>query len=195
MVKLNGIFLAKHTGEFSLVKQSLVKSTSAEKNDLWGGGDVKCCGVHFPQCFWKATFRGKNERGSPEVKLLLNKFLTWDLIVEEYDALFVQDQNNFNRSKSFKSRNFYNWEELKLRCDSRFQRAFTACSCVFKLITLIGSNQGNYFENATTCSKRMRKTLVATQLNIADLRKSRTNKKFFFKQSQVRLTHKLVISK
>jgi len=26
---------------------------------------------------------------------------------------------------------------LKLRCDSRFQRAFTACSCVFKEITLI----------------------------------------------------------
>jgi len=35
---------------------------------------------------------------------------------------------------------------LKLRCDSRFQRAFTACSGVFKVITLIGSNQGNYFE-------------------------------------------------
>jgi len=53
---------------------------------------------------------------------------------------------------------------LKLRCDSRFQRAFTACSCVFKVITLIGSNQGNHFENAFTCSKRMRKTLLATLL-------------------------------
>jgi hypothetical protein len=56
------------------------------------------------------------------------------------------------------------FRSLKLRCDSRFQRAFTACSCVFKVTTLIGSNQGNYFENATTCSERMRKTLVATQL-------------------------------
>jgi len=37
-------------------------------------------------------------------------------------------------------------DSLKLSCDSRFQRAFTAC-----------------IENATTCSKRMRKTLVATQ--------------------------------
>ncbi len=54
----------------------------------------------------------------------------------------------------------------KLRCDSRFQRAFTACGCVFKVFTLIGSNQGNYFENATTYSNRMRKTLVATQLNL-----------------------------
>jgi len=26
---------------------------------------------------------------------------------------------------------------LKLACDSRFQRAFTACSCVFKVITLV----------------------------------------------------------
>jgi len=38
------------------------------------------------------------------------------------------------------------------------RRAFYAC--VFKEITLIDSNQGNYFENATACSK----TLVATQL-------------------------------
>ncbi len=26
---------------------------------------------------------------------------------------------------------------LKLRCDSRFQRAFTACGCDFKVITLV----------------------------------------------------------
>ncbi len=43
--------------------------------------------------------------------------------------------------------------------------AFTACKCVFKEITLVDPNQGNYFENATACSKRMRKMLVATQLN------------------------------
>jgi len=30
---------------------------------------------------------------------------------------------------------------------------------------LVGSNQGNYFENATACSKRTLKTTVATQLN------------------------------
>ncbi len=53
---------------------------------------------------------------------------------------------------------------LKLSCDSRFQQAITACSCVFKVITLVWANQRNFFENATTCSKRMRKTLVATQL-------------------------------
>jgi hypothetical protein len=35
----------------------------------------------------------------------------------------------------------------------------------FKEITLVGSSQGNYFENANACGKRMRKTLVATQLN------------------------------
>jgi len=53
---------------------------------------------------------------------------------------------------------------IKLSCDSRFQRAFTACSCVFKVITLVWVNQRNFFKNATTCSKRIRKTLVATQL-------------------------------
>jgi len=30
-----------------------------------------------------------------------------------------------------------NFLYLKLRCDNRFQRAFTACSCVFKEITLV----------------------------------------------------------
>jgi len=54
--------------------------------------------------------------------------------------------------------------KLKLRCDERFTHAFTACGCVFKEITLVGSNQGNYFENATACSKRTLKTIVATQL-------------------------------
>ncbi len=52
---------------------------------------------------------------------------------------------------------------LKLSCDSRFQRTFTACSCVFKAITLVGSNQGNYFENTTACIKCTLKTTVATQ--------------------------------
>jgi len=53
---------------------------------------------------------------------------------------------------------------LKQSCDSRFQRAFTPCGCVFKVITLVGSNQRNYFENTNACSKRTLKTTVATQL-------------------------------
>jgi len=56
--------------------------------------------------------------------------------------------------------------ELKLRCDERFTHAFTACGCVFKEITLVSSNQDNYFENATACSKRTLKTTVATQLKV-----------------------------
>jgi len=53
---------------------------------------------------------------------------------------------------------------LKLRCDTRFQHAFTAFNCVFKVMTLVWANQRNYFENATTCSIRTLKTTVATQL-------------------------------
>jgi len=58
---------------------------------------------------------------------------------------------------------------LKLRCDERFTHAFTACGCVFKEIALVGSNQGNFFENATNCSKRKLKTTVATQLKLFNL--------------------------
>jgi len=39
------------------------------------------------------------------------------------------------------------------------------CGCVFKEITLVGTNQSNYFENATACSKRtLKTTTVETQL-------------------------------
>ncbi len=53
---------------------------------------------------------------------------------------------------------------IKLRCDGRLTYAFSACGCVFKEITLVCSNQANYFEKATACSKRTLKTIVATQL-------------------------------
>jgi len=55
----------------------------------------------------------------------------------------------------------------KLCCDERFTQAFTACGCVLNEITLVGSNQGNYFENATAYSKRTLKTTVAAELKAA----------------------------
>jgi len=59
---------------------------------------------------------------------------------------------------------FWSEHSVKLSCDSRFQRAFTACVSVLKQITLVGLNQHNFFENETACSKRTLKTTVATQL-------------------------------
>ncbi len=74
---------------------------------------------------------------------------------------------------------------LKLRCDERFTHAFTACGSVFKEITLVGSNQGNFFENATACSKRTLKTTVETQLKVVYSRE-------LFKQSLKLLVMKLM---
>ena len=54
---------------------------------------------------------------------------------------------------------------IKARCHKRFQHALTACCCVFKEVTVVGSNQQNYLENENTCSKRTLKTRVATRLN------------------------------
>jgi len=62
---------------------------------------------------------------------------------------------------------------LKLSYDSRFQRAFIACVCIFKVTTRLWTNQDNYFENATACSKRTLKTTVATQFCITKILKSR----------------------
>jgi len=45
------------------------------------------------------------------------------------------------------------------------------------------SNQGNFFENATTCRKRMLKTRVATQLKVApsnNIKNAKKNLKEFF---------------
>jgi len=66
--------------------------------------------------------------------------------------------------ESFMNDRKYFRNTFKLRCDERFTHSFNACGCVFKEITLVGSNQGNFFENAFACSKRMLKTTVATQL-------------------------------
>ena len=53
---------------------------------------------------------------------------------------------------------------VKSRCHMRFQRAFTARCCDFKVITLVWANLCNFFENATASSKRTLKTRVATRL-------------------------------
>jgi len=49
---------------------------------------------------------------------------------------------------------------LKLSCNSRFQRAFTACICVLIVITLVWANQCKSFDKANACSKRTLKTHV-----------------------------------
>ncbi len=64
---------------------------------------------------------------------------------------------------------------LKQSCDSRFQRAFTACVFVFKVLTLAWANQGNYFENANAYRKRTLKMTAATQLHVGLHRNSWTN--------------------
>jgi len=60
-------------------------------------------------------------------------------------------QNLESRKSRFQ---FIKWW-LKLSCDSRFQREFTECCWVFKVITLVWANQGNYFENANARWKRL----------------------------------------
>ncbi len=55
---------------------------------------------------------------------------------------------------------------VKLRCDERFTHVFTACGCVFKVIMLVGSNRGNYFENDAACSKRRWKRVSQRSLRI-----------------------------
>jgi len=51
---------------------------------------------------------------------------------------------------------------IKLRFDTRFQRTFTACICIFKEITLVLADQLYFFENTNACNKRTLKTTVAS---------------------------------
>jgi len=93
--------------------------------------------------------------------------MTWTIEVSPSSEGTMSVWGDGNRAHPF-SKNVYknNLSKIciKLRCNSHFQREFTACSCIFKVITLIGSNQDYYFENATACSKHTLKTTIATQL-------------------------------
>ena len=95
--------------------------------------------------------------------------------------------NNFERFRpSLKTMTTLSSQKLNCdhrRCDSRFQRAFTVCCCVFKVITLVWANQGNFFENANAYSKRTLKATVATHLN-----KWTTPVDFLFRRSQTFLS-------
>ncbi len=72
------------------------------------------------------------------------------LVVHLIGAKTIYSLKNFKTSKQFCNLTsnvliLYVDSSLKLRCDTGFQRAFTACGCVFKVIMLVGSDQSNYF--------------------------------------------------
>jgi hypothetical protein len=61
---------------------------------------------------------------------------------------------------------------LKLRCDERFMYAFTAYSCVFKELTLVGSNQRKFFENAVNARwKRLSQLSFSFKFGLRILKK------------------------
>ncbi len=76
----------------------------------------------------------------------------------------VKDKHKITLGLTLTGKDLNKFCQVKLRCEERFTHAFNACGCVFKEITLVGSNHDNCFENATACSKRTLKTTVATQL-------------------------------
>jgi len=119
------------------------------------------CAVHvnYIFCFNSGSGCVVSFCTQPQAVQLLRIALTFKTLVFQVPMLLqVQLHITFKSLQAVRT--------FKLSCDSRFQRAFTACSCGFKVITLVRAHQRNFFENATACSKRMRKTLVATQLYI-----------------------------
>jgi len=84
-----------------------------------------------------------------------------------FDLLISSLSQNIYLNIMLKDVNWINAVDLSLSCVATSvlrMRLHTACGCVFQEITLVDSNQGNYFENATACSKCTLKTTVATQL-------------------------------
>ena len=73
-------------------------------------------------------------------------------------------RNHFSNAGAQKTLQKGDMTSLETRCLARFQCAFTACVCIFKKNTLVGSNQRNYFKNTTACIKRTLKMHMATQL-------------------------------
>jgi len=114
----------------------------------------KCCKKVQPKWWWNWTG-----------KILHPDYVSWSFYLENLEGeikLTFDVLSHLFKLKQFcflsVGMNIHLWKcTLKLSCDSRFQCAFAACSCVFKEITLLWPNQSNFFENKTTCSKRMRK--------------------------------------
>jgi len=81
------------------------------------------------------------------IKLLLLKYFKKYIFLLSKNIRFLVSKKfiSYIEQKFISYRAFF--QTLKLRCDERFTHAFTACGCVFNEITLVGSNQGNYFEN------------------------------------------------
>ena len=77
-----------------------------------------------------------------------------------------QDRNHNRSTVNLPPNRFLNGHCLcqQIFLHLHFQRAFTACICVLKIITLVWANQNNFFENATVYKKRTLKTRVATSL-------------------------------
>ena len=83
---------------------------------------------------------------------------------ENFEIIFKKGfANNFLQIYTFWDTALKFWSifgAIKLRLHTRFQRAFTAWVCIFKVITLVWVNQSNYFEKASPCSKSTLKTRV-----------------------------------
>ena len=69
-----------------------------------------------------------------------NRLFIWGIINHKISLVYTKHAITSFLRKSFIRFSF------KARCHARFQRAFTACCCVFKEITLVSSNQYSYFE-------------------------------------------------
>jgi len=90
----------------------------------------------------------KNER---KKRIIISKDFSFSYTFHK-QTLEIKARFNFSRpweNRSTMQQALYCEQSLKLRCDERFRHALTACGCDFKEITLVGSHQGNFFENAT----------------------------------------------
>ena len=87
---------------------------------------------------------------------LRQQFISPEFLRQKYKISAVEKNlfsidicsDNFFFIKTFWNHYATNTNMLKARCHTRFQGSVTACVYVFKEITLVGSNQRNYFENA-----------------------------------------------
>jgi len=64
---------------------------------------------------------------------------------------------------------------IKLSCDGRFQSAFTACSWIFKVITPVGSNQGNFLKTQLHAVNARWKRVSQRSLRIVSFEETECN--------------------
>jgi len=127
------IFLFLIWSFYIFLSLDLYSSTKYQKKNFFTPAHAKdkiyhwFCRASRQRFFYENTFLQESfDNVTFKIFFTFSHLLSWNQLIKWSVRIKANINHLFNALKWFST--------LKLSCDSRFQRAFTACSCVFKVI-------------------------------------------------------------